>query len=216
MRKMVVQLAPGPDLQRLMDQQYGNIESLAVLEFLGISHCMELRLALMELRLRPGTAIEEVDFPDKLEIAEVLRRKGNEYLVLGNFWVGEADILPAQSFGMDVVWTAPLTRSRERIVFGCVGSGEDLKAVLEQVRGLGTIEDVKFVVPHLKDERLLSALPGRQREVLLEAYRGGYYDYPRKINAGELAEKMGLTKATVVEHLRRGERRLLAEILAGR
>ncbi|WP_162137725.1 helix-turn-helix domain-containing protein [Methanomassiliicoccus luminyensis] len=216
MRKMIVQLRPGPELQELMEDFYGSIESMAVLEFLGISHRMELRLALMELRLRPGTRIEDVSFPDKLEIAEVLRSDGNTYLVLGDFRVGSEDIMPTLSLSQDLVWTTPLTRSRERIVFGCIGNGKDLKAVLDRVKDIGTIEDVNFVVPHFKDESLLSALPKRQREVLCEAYRSGYYEYPRKINANELAAKMGLTKATVVEHLRRGERRLLAEILAGR
>lgn len=52
-----------------------------------------------------------------------------------------------------------------------------------------------------------------QRMILKEAYRLGYYDWPRKISLGELAEKFGISKATLSEHLRRGEQKLFTLFL---
>lgn len=52
-------------------------------------------------------------------------------------------------------------------------------------------------------------LSERQREVLELARRRGYYAWPRGISATELADELGVTKATVVEHLRKAEAKVL-------
>lgn len=54
-----------------------------------------------------------------------------------------------------------------------------------------------------------SGLSERQREVLELARERGYYAWPRNISATELAEELGVTKATVVEHLRKAEAKVL-------
>ena len=56
----------------------------------------------------------------------------------------------------------------------------------------------------------------KQREVLITAYKLGYYDIPRRINSDQLAEKLGIVNSTLVEHLRKAERRLLAQVLEQR
>jgi predicted DNA binding protein len=52
-------------------------------------------------------------------------------------------------------------------------------------------------------------LSERQREVYDLARREGYYTWPRETSAGELAERMGVSKATLLEHLRKAESKLL-------
>lgn len=52
-------------------------------------------------------------------------------------------------------------------------------------------------------------LTDRQHEVLLTAYHGGYYEWPREQSAGELAAVLDISKSTFLEHLRRAERKLL-------
>jgi predicted DNA binding protein len=47
----------------------------------------------------------------------------------------------------------------------------------------------------------------------LESYRCGFFDHPRRINAGELAEKMGMHKTTLLEHIHKAEKRLIGHIL---
>lgn len=54
-----------------------------------------------------------------------------------------------------------------------------------------------------------SRLSQRQREVLELAQRRGYYEWPREISATELADELSVTKATVLEHLRKAEAKLL-------
>lgn len=54
-----------------------------------------------------------------------------------------------------------------------------------------------------------SGLSERQREVLELARKRGYYAWPHGISATELAEELGVTKPTVVEHLRKAEAKIL-------
>jgi predicted DNA binding protein len=54
----------------------------------------------------------------------------------------------------------------------------------------------------------LDVLSLRQREVFEYACQQGYYDWLRTVSATDLAEDLGITKATVTEHLRKAEFRL--------
>ena len=62
---------------------------------------------------------------------------------------------------------------------------------------------------------ILSVLTEKQRDILITAHENGYYDYPKKINSEKLSEKVKVSKATLVQHLRKAEGRLLSEILTG-
>ncbi len=59
----------------------------------------------------------------------------------------------------------------------------------------------------------LADLTDRQREVLTYAYHHGYYDQPRGTSATELAESFDIARATLTQHLRTAERRLIGDSL---
>ncbi len=61
----------------------------------------------------------------------------------------------------------------------------------------------------------LARLSGKQRKALLLAYALGYYDVPRKISSYDLARRLNVNNSTLVEHLRKAQRRLLSGILSG-
>jgi predicted DNA binding protein len=102
-----------------------------------------------------------------------------------------------------------------RLVLTFLGSARQVKTFLTNVekRGLDhrvvSISDANF-----SPGSLLGSLTDKQRRAITLAYRLGYYDVPRKINSEHLAEKANLGSSTVVEHLRKAERRLLAQIMA--
>ena len=60
----------------------------------------------------------------------------------------------------------------------------------------------------------LSKLTTKQRQALLTAYALGYYDIPRRITSEELSRHLNLNKSTVVEHIRKAEKKLLGDIIA--
>jgi predicted DNA binding protein len=56
-------------------------------------------------------------------------------------------------------------------------------------------------------------LTSKQQEALVLAFRLGYFNTPRRVSVDALAAKLGLASSTMAVHLRRAERRLLAEVL---
>jgi len=92
-----------------------------------------------------------------------------------------------------------------------VGDNEQIKEFLEN-RGVNykvvSLTDAKFSL-----NSPISRLTEKQQEAISLAFRLGYFDTPRKVSADELARKLGLSSSTLAVHLRRAERRLLAEML---
>jgi DNA-binding CsgD family transcriptional regulator len=66
-----------------------------------------------------------------------------------------------------------------------------------------------------KGESLLSKLTPRQRQMLLTAYALGYYDVPRRVSSDDVSKQLGVDKSTLVEHLRKAERKLIGGIIVG-
>src|SRR5919197_2485938 len=64
-------------------------------------------------------------------------------------------------------------------------------------------------------ESHLSKLTSKQRKALLTAYALGYYDIPRRISSQDVSRHLNVDKSTVVEHLRKAERKLIAGIISG-
>lgn len=56
-------------------------------------------------------------------------------------------------------------------------------------------------------------LTSRQERVIQEALTNGFFDYPRKTDSEELAEKLGISVSTLSEILRAAQRRIFAEYL---
>ncbi|WP_255149037.1 helix-turn-helix domain-containing protein [Halorarius halobius] len=54
-------------------------------------------------------------------------------------------------------------------------------------------------------------LSERQREVFELAQSHGYYTWPRETSAGDLATELDISKATLLEHLRKAEAKLLGQ-----
>jgi len=92
-----------------------------------------------------------------------------------------------------------------------VGDNEQVKEFLEN-RGVDykvlSLTDAKFSL-----NSPISRLTEKQQEAVSLAFRLGYFDTPRKVSVDELAQKLGLSSSTLAVHLRRAERRLLAEML---
>jgi len=55
----------------------------------------------------------------------------------------------------------------------------------------------------------VGALTEKQERIFWLALKGGFFDYPRKIDTIELSTKLGISPSTLSEIMRRGTRRLL-------
>ncbi len=108
----------------------------------------------------------------------------------------------------------PLGIGDGKVKFSFLGSEQQIKEFMEKINAIG----IKYRIVLLADAdfspvSVLNQLTQKQRDVLIAAYKFGYYDIPRKINSVQLAKKLGLVDSTVVEHLRKAEQRLITHML---
>lgn len=59
----------------------------------------------------------------------------------------------------------------------------------------------------------LDMLTEKQKTVIIDALKNGYYDVPRKIGSEALAKKLRIREPTLVIHRRKAERKLLGQLL---
>lgn len=93
------------------------------------------------------------------------------------------------------------------------GSREEAETVLDRAR----LEmDAEIDVTSIQSSntlrepnRRLDTLSERQREVFERARERGYYEWPRAVSTRELAADSGVSKTTLLEHLRTAESKLL-------
>ncbi|WP_128692925.1 helix-turn-helix domain-containing protein [Methanoculleus taiwanensis] len=226
MRKLIVELRPTlsmPDAPAELQEKlrewkrvFERIESVSLLEILKVDFERGLKLILCEVIVADGYSIGDITIPGVMEILHVIRVQGRAHtcLIRGQAH-DEFFRRKMQAFDLDLIWTTPITKSPDRIVYSCIGDEANLQKFLRLMEAYGEVLNVSFQPVTYDGRDILGLLTEQQRRVLLAAKRSGYYDYPRKTSGGGLAEELGVSKATAIEHLRRAESRIMAILLAG-
>lgn len=101
-------------------------------------------------------------------------------------------------------------KGNQRIFDIIVYRRSDLRNMIEELSSISTVR-LDRLTPYLKPDSILSE---RQSEVITEAVRRGYYEWPREIDAETLAEDLDITHSTFLEHLRKAESALLEDALS--
>ena len=95
-----------------------------------------------------------------------------------------------------------------------LGSSFQIRKILEEVQRRGrwyrivSVTDAKFSL-----DSPLNVLTEKQREVLIAAYKLGYYNLPREITSEQLAKKLNIHKSALATHRRKAELGILTEML---
>jgi hypothetical protein len=105
----------------------------------------------------------------------------------------------------------------DRMKVEMIGKEDEIKKLLQYASkwGNNSFKVLGLTSIDAKGESLLSKLTLRQRHMLLAAYALGYYDVPRRISSDDLSTHLDVDKSTIVEHLRKAERKLIGGIIAG-
>jgi len=97
---------------------------------------------------------------------------------------------------------------------------DDLQNVIAELRDRYPNVDVRRLLrsqqEHTEQNLVFvdrSELTDRQQEVLETAHGMGYFEHPKKANAGEVAEALDITTSTFTEHLSAAQKKLLGSIL---
>lgn len=215
MRKVIVELSLNPKMKEAGQPILGSIESLRVLEVLRIDFEKGIKAFVAEIEAKEGFTMDDFKQQKNMEILNVLKSEGNRYtcIVKGHVPLKFRKLM--KEFDLDLIWDAPMLISGEKVVFSAIGDQKNIKKFMDAIKLIGNIENVSFKKAAYKEHDLLSCLTDKQQEIVIEAMKNGYYDYPRKINSEQLSKKVGISKATLVEHLRKAEGRLMAHILTG-
>ncbi|MBX0284979.1 helix-turn-helix domain-containing protein [Haloarcula salinisoli] len=86
-----------------------------------------------------------------------------------------------------------------------------LERVREQAGAEVTVDSIttgEAAATTARDQRL-DTLTAKQRDVFEHAREAGYYEWPRQCDTRELADDLGVSKTTLLEHLRKAEAKLL-------
>ena len=172
-------------------------------------------MAIAAFNMNKGYTIEDIEVPDYVEIFNVLQKKENRYVCLIKAKYFKSLSSLAKKFNIDIIWDTPSIFTKDNMIISATGTEENLKKILELFKNIGTINKISFVKSIYNEQTILSCLTEKQKDILIAAKKNGYYAYPRKINSKELSEKIGLSKPTVVQHLRKAEVRLVSNILTG-
>lgn len=100
-------------------------------------------------------------------------------------------------------WTVIITAPRSDIQ-------SRLDEIRDEMNAEITVQGMKSPVTEPTEPEAGDQLSERQREVFEFARGRGYYSWPREVSATDLAEELDVSKATVLEHLRKAESKLLA------
>jgi predicted DNA binding protein len=192
---------------------FKKIKTLKLLYFLRQDEEEFAAISQIELKDPNSKIIDIVSSGLMMETQVLEDQKNGKYTVFMRGGPTLSSVL--KSVGIDSGYLfPPLEISEGKIRFSFLGSELQVQDFMKKIDALG----IRYRVVLLADANFsptspLNRLTEKQRETLIAAYKLGYYDIPRKITSEQLAKKLGLVDSTVVEHLRKAEKRLMAQIL---
>ncbi len=216
MRKVSVEIEPYKTTKEAQMPLFTHIRSYEVLEVLKMDRVEGLFVDLIECHLKENVSIDDLESIGNMEILSVIRSEGDKHvcLVLGRETEDATDIYKGS--GLNLIYTAPSLISEDRIIVSFISSQKDIVRFVELVKAqVGKVVNLTFKQSAYGRKGLLSVLTDKQREAIVAAYKYGYYDIPTRITSERLSGKLNISKPTLLEHLRKAERRILTEALAG-
>jgi len=215
MRKMVIELGLNPPFSELMEKALYNVTSYTIIEMVRIDFQHGIKVGIIEVNMREGYTIEDLQLPPPAEVVSIIQESGQVYTCVVQGQAPKEMLGTFQEFDLDLIWGTPMGFSGDTLTLSVIGEDEELRKLMGSIDKIGTVKQIHVQPATFHQDDILASLTGRQREVLIAAQRHGYYDYPRRINSEQLAKRVGVSKATVVEHLRKAEGRLMGSLLAG-
>ncbi len=179
------------------------------------------KMVITDLTMKEGYVLKDFNIPAEMTILDVMKKSGRTYTVLMKVEAKKKGALVKQYskylkfIDIDVIYDIPFHCSEKKLVLSCIGEGKELEKALKAFKLLGKVTQIHFQKAVFAESNPLSCLTPKQKEIVVQAKKSGYYDYPRRISSQELADHIGISKSTTIEHLRKAEIRLLSNMLAG-
>jgi predicted DNA binding protein len=221
MRKLTVEVELNEHIRHAFSFFLEKLESLELLELIKIDFKEGKKLVIAAVTVKGDHAIDQIWDNEFIEMLTVLSQEKNRYICLiktramkkVSTMLGLDHSKLEKEYSYDLVWDTPTLFTHDKIICSVIGTDENLRRFLKSITFAGDVKHVSYTKATYADDSLLSYLTEKQREVLNAANKFGYYAYPRKITSAQLAREVGLSKPTVVQHLRKAEVRLMTHLL---
>jgi len=109
-------------------------------------------------------------------------------------------------YGGFITRSIPLIKGDE-IWTVTIPNKDQLNDMVNEIKECGDVK-ILYIKKSSIDNMNLSPM---QKKVILFAKEWGYYRFPRKISAQEIAKRLKLSKATLLQHLRIAEAKIISE-----
>jgi hypothetical protein len=216
MRTLTLEIEPFEAVKEGMAGTFARIRSFEILETLKMNYEEGICIEIMEFILKEGESIHDIRTVGDMEILNVLKSEGYKHTCLIRYTEPEETKGMFQESDLGLIHTIPTIISLEKFTVSMMGEQKNLSNFTEMMRThAGTIRKMAVRRAAYQKADILAVLTDKQREVMVAAYRNGYYDYPKRISSQRLCRKVNISKPTLLQHMRKAEGRILGEIMTG-
>lgn len=214
MRRITVELTAA-DITKAFGKSHrfnDQIRSLEVLSFLKSTPNEVVEICRVQLS-DPATRIMDV-FTQSSEEVSVLQQEAEDTYVCFYRRRPVRRLLSMVSSVPGGYLSTPYEVRDGRLRITLLGNARSLKIFLKTLQSVGLRPSVVSLTDAVFSlNSPLEGLTEKQKTVIIDAFKNGYYDFPRKIGSEELAKKLGIREPTLVIHRRKAERKLFAHLL---
>ena len=216
MRRIIIEMNPGLVTTFVQKNFFESLEYIEGKALLTFDIERGVKIGICDIKMKDSFTLDDLQAPQGFEILNVLREEGTKYTCLVQIEYRKNLMKLLKLFHVEnIIYDLPFIVSEEKIVFAFIAESEALKKLLGIIKPLGLVRNISFQKVTAPEYSALSCLTDRQREIILAAKKHGYYEFPRKITPEELSQQLGISKATIIEHLRKAENRIITHITTG-
>jgi len=213
MRKLSVEICLKSGFDFISKKINKNIESINMLELLKLDFDKGIVAGIFEITLKNGCILDDLINLKEIKTFNLLKLSEEKHTCFIKIQYKKNSILKKlKDFDLDII-LKKFEIQPNKLQLSVIGENDKLTEFLKVIKKYGELKIISYQKAAFENHNILSSLTDKQRETLLTAKKHGYYDYPRAINGFQLSEKMGISKATAIEHLRKAEIRLISQIL---
>lgn len=218
MRKVIVDFKPNIELKKFLDQILSNtVESIELLELLKIDFERGYKLFVAKITMKEGYTLDDLFLLEGAKIISIIGNENNKYICLirgaSHLNLFEKYKKMSEKSELNIKWDTPTIITHDKFIFSIIGENDSIQNLLKGFKIFGEINKISIQKTNYEKQSILSCLTNKQQEILITALKSGYYNYPREIDSEKLSIKVGISKSTIIEHLRKAENRLISYII---
>src|SRR3989449_10363983 len=214
MRRITVELTAA-DITKAFGKSHrfnDQVKSVEVLTFLKSTPQEVVEICRIRLR-DPDASIKDV-FTDPSEEVSVLQQEAADTYVCFYRKRPVRRLLSIVSSVPGGYLSVPYEVRDGRLRITLLGNTRSLRIFLKTLQKVGLHPKIALLTDAVFSlNSPLGLLTEKQKTVIIDAFKNGYYDFPRKIGSEALARKLGIREPTLVIHRRKAERKLFAHML---